>query len=172
MKNFEIIGLLVIAFLGISGIVFIPSKYDKLKGDTDDKQNELTTMQAQKGVLWADCKGCSKTQKVIVTSVYDGDTFTGDIHLGCGIILKDQKFRLYNTWADEIRGKRKTDKGLEARDSMRLWLKDKILPIDMPLNSKGVEKKGKYGRWLTIVYDRNFKNLNQKLIDLDLAYYK
>ena len=75
-----------------------------------------------------------------ITSVYDGDTVTGDVDLGFGIWIKKQKFRLMGIDTPEIRTKDKDEKvrGYEARDRLR----ELILGKTVRIRSFG---KGKYG---------------------------
>lgn len=81
-----------------------------------------------------------------VTDVYDGDTVTADIELGYGIILKDQKLRLYGINTPEVRGSEKVD-GLVTRDVVRDLILHKRVVLD-PHNFQ----KGKYGRWLATIW--------------------
>jgi len=101
-----------------------------------------------------------------VAEVYDGDTITVDIDLGFGIWMKDQTIRLYGIDTPELR-KEEREQGLKVRN----YVRDLILGKDVVIESyKG--KKGKYGRWLAVVfYDTNSgqKNLNQELLEKGLA---
>ena len=98
-----------------------------------------------------------------VTSVYDGDTITCDINCGFGIILKKQKIRLHGINTPEIRGEEK-DEGIKSRDFLRNLILEKNIIIE---TIKG-DKKGKYGRWLGIIYLNNM-NINKKLVSEKLA---
>tara|TARA_B100000989_G_scaffold280809_1_gene244531 strand:+ start:1094 stop:1435 length:342 start_codon:yes stop_codon:yes gene_type:complete len=96
-----------------------------------------------------------------ITSVYDGDTVTGDVDLGFGIWIKKQKFRLMGIDTPEIRTKDKDEKvrGYEARDRLR----ELILGKTVRIRSFG---KGKYGRWLVDIWieDMDTRSVNQLLI--------
>ena len=96
-----------------------------------------------------------------ITSVYDGDTVTGDVDLGFGIWIKKQKFRLMGIDTPEIRTKDKDEKvrGYEARDRLR----ELILGKTVRIRSFG---KGKYGRWLVDIWieDVDTRSVNQLLI--------
>ncbi len=98
---------------------------------------------------------------VIITSVYDGDTVTGDVDLGFGIWIRKQKFRLMGIDTPEIRTKNPDEKirGYEARDRLR----ELILHKSVRIRSFG---KGKYGRWLVDIFiDENAtRSVNQLLI--------
>ncbi len=98
---------------------------------------------------------------VIITSVYDGDTVTGDVDLGFGIWIRKQKFRLIGIDTPEIRTKDKEEKvrGYAARDRVR----ELILGKTVRIRSFG---KGKYGRWLVDIFiDENAtRSVNQMLI--------
>ena len=95
---------------------------------------------------------------VKITSVYDGDTVTGDIDLGFGVWMHKQKFRLIGIDTPEIRTKDLDEKrrGYDARDRLRELILDKVVKV----RSLG---KGKYGRWLIEIYDDTI-NINQLLI--------
>lgn len=81
-----------------------------------------------------------------VISVYDGDTVTVDIDLGFGIWLRDQKLRLSNINAPEVRGSSR-EEGLKSRDALR----EKILDKNVIIKTMK-DKKGKYGRWIAEIY--------------------
>lgn len=98
-----------------------------------------------------------------VISVYDADTITVDIDLGFGTWLHNQKVRLYGINAYEVRrnkakkiGDEHVAKGKAGRDAVRQIMAD----CDNQIIIKTVAKaKGKYGRWLAIVYvDTELKN--------------
>ena len=100
-----------------------------------------------------------------VIKIYDGDTITCDIDCGFGIILRKQTIRLYGINTPEIRGENRKA-GIESRDKLR----EKILNKDILLKTIK-DKKGKYGRWLGIVYINN-KNINEWLVENNLAVKK
>lgn len=97
-----------------------------------------------------------------VTKVYDGDTITCDVDLGFDINMSNQKIRLYGIDAPELRGPKRTF-GIVSRDSLRKW----ILGKDIELQTIQ-DKKGKYGRYLGIIYIEG-ENINDKLVSLNLA---
>jgi len=97
-----------------------------------------------------------------VCKIYDADTITCDIDCGFGIIMRKQKIRLYGLDAPEIRGQNKKI-GIISRDKLR----EKILNKDIILQTIK-DKKGKYGRWLGIIYHHNI-NINEWLIENGLA---
>lgn len=98
---------------------------------------------------------------VKITSVYDGDTVTGDVDLGFGIWIKKQKFRLMGINTPEVRTKDPDEKirGYAARD----WLREKILGKEVRIRCFG---KGKYGRWLVDIFlsPEDTRSINQLLI--------
>jgi micrococcal nuclease len=96
--------------------------------------------------------------KAFVTSVYDGDTITCDIDCGFGVILKKQKIRLYGINTPEIRGESK-ELGIISRDKLREQILDKYIILKTIK-----DKKGKYGRYLGIIYINNI-NINEWLIE-------
>ena len=97
-----------------------------------------------------------------ITKIYDGDTITCDIDCGFGVWLKNQKIRLYGLNCPEIRGANR-QKGLESRDRLREKILNKCVLIQTLK-----DKKGKYGRYLGIIYYNN-ENINNWLIKNKLA---
>jgi len=99
---------------------------------------------------------------VEVERVIDGDTIVVDLYLGLGVVLDDQYIRFYgiDTW--EIRGEEKP-RGLLAKEYVIKRLEEGKVEIEIrpEWGSKG---KGKYGRWLGIVYVDG-KDLNVELIE-------
>ena len=86
---------------------------------------------------------------VTVTSVYDADTFRGDIDLGFRHQFNNQAFRLHgiDAWEVSLRGDTTLEekaKGIIARDKLR-----EIMPVGsrvmVEVNEQGT---GKYGRHL------------------------
>lgn len=106
------------------------------------------------------------TYKALVKGIYDGDSITVDIDLGFGTWLKNQKIRLINIDAPELRGEERPE-GLISRDKLREWL-----PIDSWITLKTYkDSKGKYGRWLGEIFvtdvaqKETLISINEKLID-------
>lgn len=93
------------------------------------------------------------TYNAILKSNYDGDTVTVDIDLGFGVILKDQKLRLYGINAPELKGKDK-EKGKASRDYLASILTEKLIIKTYK------DKKEKYGRWLAEVFNEKGDYLN------------
>lgn len=100
--------------------------------------------------------------KCNVTKIYDGDTITCDIDLGFGIVIQKQKIRLYGINTPEIRGDSRQE-GLQSKHKLIEFLENK----DIILESIK-DKKGKYGRWLGIIYADGI-NVNDWLIENSLA---
>jgi len=75
-----------------------------------------------------------------ITTIYDGDTLTGDIDLGLNIVLRDQTIRLMCIDTPEVRGSDRPQ-GLMVRDVLRAWLADGVATVD-------IVGTGRYGRWL------------------------
>lgn len=99
------------------------------------------------------------TYEALVTSVYDGDTITVDIELGFGIVARKQKIRLADINAPEVRGEER-EAGLISRDVLR----EKILHKNIII-STFKDKKGKYGRYIGIIYKEETTNdsLNEEV---------
>jgi micrococcal nuclease len=98
----------------------------------------------------------------LCTDVYDGDSITLDISLGLGVYLHNQKIRLLNIDAPEIRGEERP-LGLQARDRLRLLILDRKVLVRTKL-----DRTGKYGRLLGTIYVDGV-NINQLLLDEGLA---
>ena len=105
-----------------------------------------------------------------VTKVYDGDTITVDIDLGFGIIFRKQILRLYGINTPEVRGAER-EEGLKSRD----WLRERILDKDIIIKTYR-DKKGKYGRWLGQIWDKEDDlmafSINDELVNEGLAEFK
>lgn len=98
--------------------------------------------------------------RAYVKKVYDGDTITVDIDLGFGVLLKNQKIRLYGINTPEVRGESK-ELGKKVRDLVR----QRILETWVIIKTKK-DKKGKYGRYLAIVYEPEIEeSLNDWLLN-------
>jgi len=94
--------------------------------------------------------------------VIDGDTIICDIDLGFHIVHRNIVFRLKGINAPEVRGTNK-QKGIKST----AWLRDKILQKIITLETHK-DKKGKYGRYLAIVYCDG-ANVNQEMVCKGLA---
>ena len=105
---------------------------------------------------------CYYTYEALITSVWDGDTCTADISLGFGVTLHKQKLRLFGIDTAELRG----DTLLEAQIS-RDWLREKILNKNVVIETIK-DKKGKYGRWLAIIFVDGI-NINEQMINEGVA---
>ena len=100
-----------------------------------------------------------------ITSIYDGDTATGDIDLGFYTHIHDQKFRLFGINTPEIRNKDAEDKkkAYEAKAELERLILNKTVRI----RSHGKEK---YGRWLVEIFiDDMSISVNQYLINEGFA---
>jgi len=91
-----------------------------------------------------------------IIKVYDGDTVTMQVDLGFNVSVVE-KIRLHGINAPEVRGMEKV-KGKESRDYLRsLVLHKKVFVQTIK------DKKGKYGRYLGILYVR----YNDYLLDVN-----
>lgn len=104
---------------------------------------------------------------VTITSVYDGDTFSGVVDLGFNV-FKKETFRLYGVNCDELRSKDIHRKGMALRSRSVL---SEILTIGRKVVVRTF-KSGKYGRWLCIV-DLDGIDYNKYIVNTGLAreYY-
>jgi len=84
-----------------------------------------------------------------LSQVYDADTITKpDCHLGMGVKVRIRPgLRLFGINAPEVRGEGKA-RGQACRDTLREAVKANGMSFEFMAvtNSKGVERKGKYGR--------------------------
>lgn len=123
-------------------------------------------------------------QNCQVTRVYDGDTITVILDHGFGLKMEEAELRLYGLNAPEVRGSSK-----EAGKVTRDWLRNKLCAPDTEFDRWGhvvsgtpsfinlqtikvgrkEQGKGKYGRYLAILWDSEGQNINWKLIDGGLA---
>ena len=87
-----------------------------------------------------------------VTKVYDGDTITCNIDLGFKIKLYKQKIRLFGINTPEVRGSER-EEGLKSKQKLKDLIENKTVKL---YSIK--DKKGKYGRWLGIIYIDDLEN--------------
>lgn len=107
------------------------------------------------------CKVYDKnTYRVKVLSVYDGDTFTGEVDLGFHVKIV-QKFRLKGLDTPEIRGEER-EEGLKAKE----FVNEQLGSANEVLVS--TRKTGKYGRYIATVFFDGM-NLNDLLITKGFA---
>lgn len=125
--------------------------------------------------------------KINITSIYDGDTMTGDIDLGFNIKKEKVKLRLARINTPEIRTKdlKEKERGYAARD----WLREFVEKYKDAI-TVNTTKKGKYGRWISEIlisaddcgYDEELEKyqidhngyycINDILVAEDYAEYK
>jgi micrococcal nuclease len=99
--------------------------------------------------------------KAIVTSVYDGDTFTVDIDFGLSAWIRGEKLRLNRINAPELRGDERA-KGLLSLD----FLKGKIEGKEITIETIKDRRDLKYGRYLAEIWLEEKKSKFVKINDL------
>ena len=105
--------------------------------------------------------------RVKVERVVDGDTLVVSFYLGLGVWLNDQKIRLRGINTPETRGEGK-EEGLRVKNYLIKMVdqtQDFIVKTDE-------EKKGKFGRFLVILYllrGGKWQNINRLLLDQGAA---
>lgn len=106
------------------------------------------------------------TYRAKVTDVYDGDTITVDIDLGCKTWIRGERIRLVGINAPEMRGEER-GRGIAAREALR----SQVLGKDVVLRTEK-DTKGKYGRYLGVVI-RNGVVINDWMVENGFAevYY-
>ena len=82
--------------------------------------------------------------------IIDGDTIVADLYLGLNVILDGQYIRLYGIDAWETRGEER-EEGLKAKEYLEGRLSKGQIEIEIR-PEWGQNGKGKYGRWLGIIY--------------------
>lgn len=97
-----------------------------------------------------------------VERIIDGDTIVVDLCLGLNVILDDQYIRFYGIDAWETRGEER-EKGLEAKEYLEERLSKGQIEIEIR-PEWGQNGKGKYGRWLGVIY-MNGVNINAELVE-------
>ena len=95
--------------------------------------------------------------------VVDGDTIDVNIDLGFKIVLAKQRVRLVGIDTPESRTRDLAEKklGLEAKELLKELTKDGFV-----LESQG---RGKYGRILGVLWDKQDNSINEKLVEAGLA---
>lgn len=105
--------------------------------------------------------------RVKVDRVVDGDTLALSFYLGLGIWLNNQRVRLLGINAPEVKGESR-ELGLQVTQ----FLKGLIAKSDGIIVRTDEEKKGKYGRFLVVLYGRidgKWENLNKRLVTVGAA---
>ena len=101
-----------------------------------------------------------------IERVIDGDTVVADLSLGLGVILDDQYIRFYGIDAWETKGEER-EKGLLAKEYLERRLQEGKVEIEIR-PEWGREGKGKYGRWLGVLYIDGV-NINVELVEKEHA---
>lgn len=94
-----------------------------------------------------------------VSSVYDGDTFTSCVNLGCNTMRARQKIRPYNLDAPELHQ--------PGGKASREWLRQRIEGKEVVLQTIRNDDRGKYGRLLAIVWLREnnkWRCVNEEIV--------
>ena len=101
--------------------------------------------------------------KCKVLRVVDGDTVDIDIDLGFGIWMHKERVRMMGIDTPESRTRDLAEKklGLQAKELLKELTKDGFV-----LESQG---RGKYGRILGVLWDKQDNSINEKLIEAGLA---
>lgn len=108
-----------------------------------------------------------------ITKIYDGDTITAVIDLGFNISVTE-RIRLYGIDTPEIRGIER-ENGLKAKAYLQEAIRFNWDEVDFYIKTIK-DKKGKYGRYLGILYIGEM-DMNKNLIEEGYAepygtYYK
>ncbi len=96
--------------------------------------------------------------KAVVKRIYDADTIWVDISTGFRQWILNEPIRLFGINAPELRGSQRPQ-GLRSRDALRAKL-----PVGTEIVLETIkDKKGKYGRYLGIVW-LGKTNINKWLV--------
>jgi len=104
------------------------------------------------------------TYKTENIRVIDGDTIVADVDLGFGVVLRRQRFRLLDVDAPELN----TPAGERAKQWLEEAIEGETVIIQTIKNRDNVARRGKYGRWLAILYV-GARDLNAELVEQGLA---
>jgi len=105
--------------------------------------------------------------RVKVDRVIDGDTLVVSFYMGLGLWLHEQKVRLLGINAPEKTGETK-EQGLKVT----AYLESLLKKADDVIVRTDEGKKGKFGRFLVILYGRidgKWVNLNKRLVSVGAA---
>lgn len=103
----------------------------------------------------------------VVTDVHDGDTITVDLDLGLNVWCRNVKLRLLGLNAPEVGSRAKDEYEALRGEVARQWLQDRLLGRQVLVQTKK-DKRGKYGRYLAIVWEQG-ENVNRQLLELGYA---
>lgn len=102
-----------------------------------------------------------------VVRVVDGDTVDLRVDLGFGITFKE-RFRLHGINAPEIHGVKKDSEEYKAGMEATNWLRQKLEHGRFQVRTIK-DKKGKYGRYLAVLIERDGSNINDEMVKLGYA---
>jgi micrococcal nuclease len=107
------------------------------------------------------------TYEAKVLRILDGDTIILDIDLGFNTWLNNQSIRLQGIDTPDIRTKNNLEK--EAGFLAKQWVENHISVGDIITVNTVVDKKEKFGRTLGIIFSKDGTNINEGLLDNNLA---
>lgn len=100
--------------------------------------------------------------RAVVTKVIDADTIIVDVDLGFRVWVRGERIRLAHIDAPETKGETKRE-GKAAGEFLRGLLLDKEVIIQTIKARDGTDKRGKYGRYLGIIW-LDDENVNELLV--------
>ena len=108
-----------------------------------------------------------------ILKVIDGDTVVGDIDLGFGVGLTDERVRMMGIDTPESRTRDKVEKkfGLASKEYVKAYLPIGSMQIlKTEIDKSGEDKKGKFGRILGdfLVYDSK-EDAQKKLTEIMIS---
>jgi len=92
-----------------------------------------------------------------ITRVIDGDTVEADVDLGFGVFMHRQTFRMDGIQAPEMRD---GFRGIQSSYALEQLVEGYEVTLRTTRNRRGVDQKGKYGRWLATILIPEMGNLN------------
>jgi micrococcal nuclease len=120
------------------------SSQKEIKKDISNQFSSLNQIELMKSYN-GEASGEKRWYICNISSVYDGDTYTGFIEVGFDILTK-KKLRLQKINTPEIRGEER-EEGLVVRD----YVRELILGKDVMVVTTWPETYGKYGRLIVEV---------------------
>ncbi len=88
----------------------------------------------------------------VIQKVVDGDTFEIDIDLGLSVWMRGERVRLYGVNTPEVYGVKKGSPEWEEGQKASLFVKELVRKNDLVLIETLKDQKGKYGRYLAVLY--------------------
>lgn len=90
----------------------------------------------------------------VVQKVVDGDTLEIDIDLGLSVWVRGERVRLYGVNTPEVYGVKKGSPEWDEGQKASIFVKEIVRKNDQVIVETLKDQKGKYGRYLVVIYIR------------------